>query len=71
MILESDIDAVITYIGDDETDDDAFRMLKGIGYGILVSEKSISSPAHNWLKSPKQLNLFLDKWSESIADITL
>jgi len=47
------------YIGDDITDEDAFRALKQSGIGILVSEQSQSTPAHYSLKDPAEVERFL------------
>jgi trehalose-phosphatase len=48
-----------TYIGDDTTDEDAFRALEHRGIGILVSEQSQPSAATYSLKDPAQVERFL------------
>jgi trehalose-phosphatase len=47
------------YIGDDRTDEDAFRVLEQRGIGILVSEQSQSTAARYSLKNPAELERFL------------
>jgi trehalose-phosphatase len=43
------------YFGDDVTDEDAFRMLKGQGIGILVSESSRVTAADYTLRNPSEV----------------
>lgn len=47
------------YIGDDRTDEDAFRAVKGQGIGILVSEEPRMSAAQYLLKDPSEVECFL------------
>jgi len=47
------------YIGDDRTDEDAFRALEQCGLGILVSEQSRSTAASYSLKDPAEVERFL------------
>jgi trehalose-phosphatase len=47
------------YIGDDRTDEDAFRALEQSGIGILVSEQSQSTAARYSLKDPAEVERFL------------
>jgi alpha,alpha-trehalase len=47
------------YIGDDTTDEDAFRALKQVGVGIVVSEKSQDTAASYSLKDPADVERFL------------
>jgi trehalose 6-phosphate phosphatase len=47
------------YIGDDRTDEDAFRALKQRGIGILVSEKPRFTAARYSLKNPAEVERFL------------
>ena len=47
------------YIGDDTTDEDAFRALEHRGIGILVSEQSQPSAATYSLKNPAEVERFL------------
>lgn len=47
------------YIGDDRTDEDAFRALGRRGVGILVSEQPRSTAARYALKNPAEVERFL------------
>ena len=47
------------YIGDDSTDEDAFRALKERGVGILVSEQPQPTAARYSLKNPAEVERFL------------
>jgi alpha,alpha-trehalase len=47
------------YIGDDRTDEDAFRALEHRGVGVLVSEKSQPTAATYSLKDPAEVERFL------------
>ena len=50
------------YLGDDETDEDAFRAIKGKGLSILVREQARPTMADLWLKPPEELIQFLNSW---------
>lgn len=56
---------VVAYLGDDQTDEDAFRAIKGRGLGVLVREEPRPTSADIWLKPPAQLLAFLDLWTRS------
>ena len=51
--------ALPIYIGDDRTDEDAFRALEQRGVGILVSEQPQVTAASFWLRNPEQVERFL------------
>ena len=52
------------YIGDDRTDEDAFRVLRQCGTGILVSEEPRSTAARYALKNPAEVERFLQELIE-------
>jgi len=52
----------VAYLGDDVTDEDAFRALRGRGLTVLVSQKYRFSAAQGWLKPPDDLVRFLRDW---------
>jgi trehalose-phosphatase len=52
-------DARPIYIGDDRTDEDAFRALEQRGIGILVSEEPRPTAARYSLKDPPEVECFL------------
>ena len=47
------------YIGDDSTDEDAFRVLQDRGFGILVAEQSQVTAARYSLRDPAEVERFL------------
>jgi len=47
------------FIGDDRSDEDAFRSLEKRGVGILVSEQPQITAANYWLKNPEEVERFL------------
>jgi len=49
------------YIGDDRTDEDAFRALENRGVAILVSEHPQVTAANYWLNNPEEVEEFLQK----------
>jgi len=56
------------YIGDDITDEDAFKELHDNGIGILVGEGGLDvSSAHYWLENPEQVSLFLQRLITAIG----
>jgi trehalose 6-phosphate phosphatase len=54
--------AVIAYLGDDLTDEDAFAVLRGTGLNVIVREKLRETAADLWLQPPEELLAFLEKW---------
>jgi trehalose 6-phosphate phosphatase len=55
------------YIGDDATDEDAFRVLQQHGVGILVTEQPSRTLARYMLKDPAKVELFLRDLAARIA----
>lgn len=55
----------VAYLGDDETDEDAFRSLEGRGLSVLVREEGRASLARAWLRPPDELAAFLERWREA------
>ena len=58
--------ALPIYIGDDRTDEDAFRALEKRGVAILVSEHPQETAASYWLKNPDEVECFLQKISDRL-----
>jgi trehalose 6-phosphate phosphatase len=54
--------AVVAYLGDDITDEDAFNTLKGKGLSILVRDQRRTTAADLRLKPPAELLDFLSRW---------
>ncbi len=55
------------YIGDDFTDEDAFKIIEkyGEGISIFVGEENHDTAARFYLKSPEEVELFLERLLES------
>ena len=62
-ILAEEGDAAVAYLGDDVTDEDAFRAVKGKGMGVLVRKELRKTSADVWIKPPEELMKFLKKWT--------
>ncbi|HEX5514310.1 MAG TPA: trehalose-phosphatase [Gammaproteobacteria bacterium] len=54
------------YLGDDLTDEDAFRPLRGIGLGILVRDSDRPTAARYVLDGQAEVQVFLDRLLETI-----
>jgi len=50
------------YIGDDETDEDAFRAMKGRGLGIVVGQGYKKSNADTHIRDIRSVKEFLESW---------
>jgi len=55
-------EAAVAYLGDDQTDEDAFCALKGKGLTVLVRSEPKATSADIWLKPPEELIEFLQQW---------
>jgi trehalose-phosphatase len=64
IIKEMGVKAVLAYLGDDLTDEDAFRALRGRGLSVLVRDSRRETAADLWVKPPQELLQFLEKWIE-------
>jgi trehalose-phosphatase len=53
------------YLGDDQSDEDAFRALKGQGISVFVGMGKLSSKADFFLKSPDEVQEFLFRCQEA------
>jgi trehalose-phosphatase len=62
LLAESGAGAMVAYLGDDRTDEDAFRALAGRGLGVLVREELRPTAAAVWLRPPKELLDFFQRW---------
>jgi len=57
--------APMAYLGDDRTDEDAFRALQGRGLTVLVRRELRPTSAESWLRPPEELADFLRLWLEA------
>jgi trehalose-phosphatase len=49
------------YLGDDQTDEDAFRVLKGRGVSVFIGPSGLSSEADFFLKDPEEVQEFFSR----------
>ena len=62
ILNELSTDAAVAYLGDDMTDEDAFRALKGRGLSGLVRREYRQTDADIWLQPPEDLIQFFNEW---------
>lgn len=60
--------ACLACLGDDATDEDAFRALKGRGLSLLVRPDFRPTAADLWIKPPDELVRFLSHWIEMCGE---
>jgi trehalose 6-phosphate phosphatase len=65
VLTEMDAEAPVAYLGDDQSDEDAFRALQDRGLSALVRPQWRESAASVWLKPPADLLVFLVDWLEA------
>ena len=65
ILKEQDQNDPIAYLGDDVTDEDAFRALNPRGLTVLVRREYRSSLAHCWISPPEELIAFLEGWKRA------
>lgn len=58
-------ETVAAYLGDDLTDEDAFRAVRGRGIGVLVREELRETEADVWIRPPHELLQFLSNWEKT------
>jgi len=65
ILRESNPSAAIAYLGDDRTDEDAFRALQGKGLTVLARDRDRPTLADVHLRPPGELIEFLREWLAS------
>jgi trehalose-phosphatase len=65
ILSESGTDFAVAYLGDDKTDEDAFKALVDKGLRILVRKEMRPTHADVWLVPPEELLDFLENWLDA------
>jgi trehalose 6-phosphate phosphatase len=65
VVSELGRDVPVAYLGDDSTDEDAFRMLNGRGLTVLVRPTYRFTAAQIWIRPPAELVQFLTTWVQA------
>ena len=66
LLSETSPHAPAAYLGDDTTDERAFRAIEGRGLSVLVRPRWRRTAAQVWLKPPEELLDFLTQWLEAV-----
>jgi len=65
LLSEMPKGASLAYLGDDQTDEDAFAALQGFGLSVLVKETYRPTVADVWIRPPQGLIAFLSDWAKA------
>ncbi|HMB83459.1 MAG TPA: trehalose-phosphatase [Terriglobales bacterium] len=68
FLSEISPDAPAAYLGDDNTDESAFRAMQGRGISVLVRPRWRQTAAQLWLKPPGELLAFLGLWLKACIE---
>lgn len=69
ILSEADPDAPVAYLGDDLTDESAFRAVKEVGnhgLSVLMRRQWRETEADVWLRPPEELKEFLQMWLKAV-----
>ena len=59
--------AFAVFVGDDETDEDAFDAVRAMGYGVRVGPAEEPTLATAWLEDPAAVSEFLAEWWHTVT----
>jgi trehalose 6-phosphate phosphatase len=71
ILRELGPESPIAYLGDDVTDETAFRALQDRGLTVLVRKEHRKTSARVWLKPPEELLDFLAQWRNACRTTSL
>jgi trehalose-phosphatase len=66
ILAEAGAAGPVAYLGDDLTDEAAFRAVKGRGLSALVRRKWRETAADLWMRPPGELKAFLERWVKAV-----
>ncbi|GAB4509010.1 MAG: trehalose-phosphatase [Sulfuricaulis sp.] len=69
VLSEMGPETVAAYLGDDTTDEDAFKAIHGRGIGVLVRPQFRPTAADFWLQPPEELFDFLRQWHKTSGEM--
>jgi trehalose-phosphatase len=67
ILAESGSEVAAAYLGDDQTDENAFRAIKGRGLAVLIRPEPRPTEADLWLRPPAELARFLRDWLDACS----
>ncbi|MGB7549926.1 MAG: trehalose-phosphatase [Terracidiphilus sp.] len=73
LLREAEAGAPVTYLGDDITDEEAFRAINaadGPHLSVLVRREWRETAADVWLRPPGELRAFLEGWERALEGIS-
>lgn len=65
VLAQSSPQVACAYLGDDITDEDAFKAMHGRGLAVLVGPQLRATAAHLWIRPPQELERFLARWADA------
>jgi trehalose 6-phosphate phosphatase len=68
VLSEMEPDTPAAYLGDDATDEHAFRAISGRGLSVLMRPRWRQTAAELWLKPPGELLDFLTRWLDAVRE---
>jgi len=69
ILAEAGADSPVAFLGDDLTDEAAFRAVNAVGargLSALVRREYRETAARIWLRPPQELRAFLSRWAETM-----
>ncbi|MFQ5606513.1 MAG: trehalose-phosphatase [Candidatus Zixiibacteriota bacterium] len=71
MLGEAADHPFVAYVGDDDTDEDAFRVLSAVseGVGVKVGGAPTDTAAQGWIESQQEVLPFLRRWHETALNL--
>ncbi len=69
LLAETGASVPVAFLGDDLTDEDAFKALHGRGLGVLVRPEYRPTAADLWVLPPQMLLLLLARWRDALGRV--